>query len=91
MQKNKQIARYFQTQSLYKLFTQLQYKANWNNIKLIIASKYYPSSKICSRCGYKKETLKLSERKYICEKCNLVIDRDYNASLNLKNYMNKKQ
>ncbi|WP_143156944.1 zinc ribbon domain-containing protein, partial [Thermosyntropha lipolytica] len=44
------------------------------------------SSKICSRCGNIKEQLSLSERKYKCDKCGFEIDRDLNASINLKNY-----
>ena len=47
---------------------------------------FYPSSKKCSNCGNVKNNLKLSERTYVCSKCGLVIDRDYNASLNLANY-----
>ena len=48
--------------------------------------KFYPSSKTCSCCGNIKKDLKLSDRMYKCDVCGLVIDRDYNASINLTNY-----
>ncbi|MBQ9520394.1 MAG: transposase, partial [Acholeplasmatales bacterium] len=47
--------------------------------------RYYPSSKICNKCGYKKNDLKLSDRIFICPNCGLEIDRDYNAAINIKN------
>ena len=55
-------------------------------MKFIEADRFYPSSKTCSQCGNIKKELKLSDRKYICNVCNNIIDRDYNASLNLKRY-----
>ena len=48
--------------------------------------EFYPSSKTCSCCGNIKKDLKLSDRMYKCDVCSLVIDRDYNASINLANY-----
>jgi putative transposase len=53
---------------------------------LVIADRFFPSSKTCSKCGYKKEELKLSERTFHCEKCNFEIDRDRNAAINLEKY-----
>ena len=50
---------------------------------LNFADRFYPSSKLCSKCGHKKEDLKLSDRVFKCEKCELEINRDFNASLNL--------
>lgn len=52
--------------------------------KLIVAGKFYPSSKTCSNCGCIKEELKLSERTYSCKDCGFSIDRDLNAALNLE-------
>ncbi|MFA6941678.1 MAG: zinc ribbon domain-containing protein [Clostridiaceae bacterium] len=46
--------------------------------------KWYPSSKICSNCGNKNENLQLQDRIYKCKHCGLIIDRDYNASINIK-------
>jgi len=65
---------------------QLEYKSVLTGNTLIIADRWFPSSKTCSGCGYVKETLLLSEREYVCEKCGLVINRDLNAAINLKNY-----
>ncbi len=53
--------------------------------QIVKIDKYFPSSKMCSHCGNVKETLSLSERIYSCDTCGTVIDRDYNASINIKN------
>jgi putative transposase len=65
---------------------QLEYKSILHGNTLIVADRWFPSSKMCSGCGNVKETLLLSEREYICEKCGMVIDRDFNAAINLRNY-----
>lgn len=69
----------------YEIRRQLEYKCRWNNIELIIADRFFPSSKMCSVCGFVKKKLSLSERTYVCDNCGKVIDRDFNASINLKN------
>lgn len=86
MMKNKYLSRAIQEQCLYEFYRQIQYKSSWNNIKFIEADRYYPSSKLCSACGCVNKSLKLSDRTYICPECGNVIDRDYQASLNLKAY-----
>ena len=86
MMKNKHLAKAVQEQSFNEFYRQIQYKCNWNNIEFITADRYYPSSKLCSCCGYVKNDLKLSERIYICPECHHVIDRDYQASVNLMRY-----
>lgn len=86
MMKNKHLAKAVQQQCFYEFYRQIQYKCLWNNIKFIEADRFYPSSKTCSECGSVKKQLKLSEREYICEECGCVIDRDYNASVNLMKY-----
>lgn len=63
----------------------LSYKLKDRGKQFIKIDKWYPSSKTCSKCGEIKENLKLSDRIYICEKCGLEIDRDINASINIKN------
>lgn len=85
MMKNKYLSKAIQEQCLYEFYRQIQYKTSWNNIKFIKADRYFPSSKLCSVCGSIKKELKLSDRIYICE-CGNEIDRDYQASLNLKAY-----
>lgn len=86
MMKNRHLSNAVQKQCFYEFYRQIQYKCNWNHIKFITADRYYPSSKLCSCCGYVKKDLKLSERIYICPECHNVIDRDYQASVNLMRY-----
>lgn len=66
--------------------TMLKYKAERKGKHYILADKYFASSKLCSHCGHKKESLRLSERVYECESCHTKMDRDYNAGENLKQY-----
>lgn len=86
MMKNKHLAKAVQEQSFYDFKRIISYKASWNNIKIIEVPRFYPSSKTCSECGSIKKDLKLSDREYICLECRCVIDRDYNASVNLMKY-----
>ena len=86
MMKNKHLSKAIQEQCFYEFYRQIQYKCNWNNIEFITADRYYPSSKMCSCCGNIKKDLKLKDRIYICAECGNVIDRDYQASVNLKRY-----
>ena len=83
--KNKHLSKAIQQQCFYEFRRQIQYKSEWNNIKVIIADRFFPSSKLCSCCGNIKKDLKLSDRIYTCE-CGNIINRDYQASLNLKRY-----
>lgn len=85
MMKNRHLSKAIQQQNLYEFRRQIEYKSAWNNIPVIIADRWFPSSKLCSCCGNIKKDLKLSDRTYVCE-CGNVIDRDYQASLNLKRY-----
>jgi len=85
MMKNRHLAKAVQEQCFYEFYRQIQYKCLWNNINFITADRFFPSSKLCSCCGNVKKDLKLSDRTYICE-CGNVIDRDYQASVNLCNY-----
>jgi len=86
MMKNKHLSKAIAQQGLYEFRRQLQYKCEFYGIEFVEADKWYPSSKICSECGHKKTKLSLSERTYICEECGAVIDRDFNASINLSRY-----
>ena len=85
MMKNKHLSKAVQQQSFYEFRRQIKYKSEWNNIQVIIADRFFPSSKLCSCCGNIKKDLKLSDRIYKCE-CGNVTDRDFQASLNLKTY-----
>ena len=85
MMKNKHLSKVVQQQGFYEFRRQIEYKSAWNNIPVVIADRFFPSSKLCSCCGNIKKDLKLSHRIYKCE-CGNIIDRDYQASLNLKQY-----
>ena len=85
MMKNRHLSKAVQQQGFYELRKQLQYKAERNNIPVIIADRFFPSSKLCSCCGNIKSDLKLSDRIYKCT-CGNTINRDFQASLNLKTY-----
>ena len=85
MMKNKHLSKAIQQQGFYEFRRQIQYKSEWNNIPVIIADRFFPSSKLCSCCGMIKKDLKLLDRVYRCD-CGNIIDRDYQASLNLKQY-----
>ena len=83
MMKNKHLSKAIQQQKFYEFRRQLEYKSKWNNIELRIVDRFYPSSKICHCCGSIKKDLKLKDRVYKCD-CGYIEDRDYNASLNLR-------
>ena len=85
MMKNKHLSKAIQQQGFYEFRRQIEYKSAWNNIPVIIADRFFPSSKLCSCCGEIKKDLKLSDRIYKCD-CGNIIDRDFQASLNLKRY-----
>ncbi len=88
--KNKHLSKAVQQQKFYEFRRQMEYKCEWNGIQLIIADRFFPSSKLCSCCGKIKKDLKLSDRVYKCT-CGNVMDRDYNASINLLRYGEQKR
>ena len=88
MLKNRHLYKAISEQCFYKFTYFIEYKCKLYGIEFVKADRFYPSSKLCSRCGHKKEDLKLSDRTYKCSHCGLEIDRDYNASINLANYKN---
>ena len=83
MIRNRRLARHIMDQSFGEFRRQLEYKAAWYGTKIIVADRFFPSSKMCSRCGSVKESLSLNERTYQCD-CGNVIDRDVNAAINLE-------
>lgn len=91
MMKNRYLSEKIQEQNLYEFRRQIEYKAHWAKISVIIADRWYPSSKTCVICGYVKKDLNLSERMYVCPVCGNVIDRDFQAALNLKRYGDAEQ
>jgi len=84
MLKNHKLAQAISDVGLYEFRRQIEYKAKWNKREVIFADTFYPSSKLCSCCKNIKKALNLSDRIYKCDNCGLEIERDLNASLNLK-------
>lgn len=68
-----------------ELRRQLMYKAAWRGGQVVVAGRWYPSSKTCSHCGYKLEALDMDQRQWICPGCAKQHDRDVNAAINLRN------
>ena len=84
MLKNHKLASSIQEMSFYEFKRMLEYKANWYGRKLIFVDRFYPSSKTCNHCGYINKKLKLSDRQWVCPDCGEIIERDYNAALNIR-------
>ena len=84
MMKNKHLSKAIASQKFFEFKTKLMSKCKQNDVELRIVDRFYPSSKTCSQCGKIKKDLKLSDRIYKCD-CGFTIDRDLNASINLKN------
>lgn len=83
MLKNRRLSKVISQAGFYEFARQLEYKCKLYGIDFVKADRFFPSSKLCSKCGCKKDNLKLSERTYHCEHCGNVIDRDLNAAINL--------
>ena len=87
MVRNRRLARVISDVAFGEIGRCLSYKAQYRGSFIAKADRFYPSSKTCSVCGHIKQELKLGERIYSCSECGAKIDRDYNASLNLKNLL----
>lgn len=83
MSKNRRLSRAIMDAGWSEFRRMLEYKSVWYGSRLVIADRFYPSSKICSTCGIKKDSLTLSDRVFKCESCGVEIDRDLNAARNL--------
>jgi len=81
------LARSIQDLGFYELKRELEYKSKQKGNKLFINDRWFASSKTCCNCGNKKKDLTLSDRTYYCDECQLEIDRDLNASINLHNQL----
>ncbi|CAH0255014.1 hypothetical protein SRABI118_03071 [Massilia sp. Bi118] len=82
---NRHLARAIADMGFHALRHQLEYKAAWRGAKIVVADRWYPSSKTCSCCEYRLETLPLGVRRWRCPGCGEEHDRDLNAAVNLKN------
>lgn len=87
LMKNRYLSKNIQEQCWGMFIDIVKYKCDWLGIEFVQVPRFYPSSKTCSSCGNVKTTLSLKERTYVCECCGLVIDRDYNAAINLSRYI----
>jgi len=85
MLKNTKLAKAIADVGFYEFRRQLTYKCEWYGSELVIVDRFFPSSKLCSNCGSKKDKLELSERTYQCGSCGVSLSRDFNAALNLRN------
>ena len=85
MIKNHKLAKAIQELNLGEFRRQLEYKAKWYGRDIVFVDRFFPSSKLCSCCGWKNLDLKLSDRTFECKECGIVLDRDMNASINIKN------
>jgi putative transposase len=83
MGQNRKLAQAITDAGMGEFRRQITYKCCWYGSQLIQADRWYPSSKMCSRCGLVKAELRLSERVYRCPACGLMMDRDLNAAQNL--------
>jgi IS605 OrfB family transposase len=89
MLRNRRLARHVADASFGEFRRQLEYKAAWHGGLVIVADRWFASSKACSGCGAVKAKLPLSERFYSCASCGLVLGRDVNAARNLAEYGNR--
>jgi putative transposase len=87
LSRNRKLSRLFQDSSLGNYRKMLTYKSRQKGCSLIIADRFYPSSKRCSSCGSIRKDLSLKDRIFKCPKCGLFLDRDHNAAINLLDYL----
>jgi len=85
MVKNRHLSRAVSDMGFFEFRRQLDYKAAQRGGRIVVADRWYPSSKTCSACGHRLETLSLSVRDWTCPECGSVHDRDVNAAINLRN------
>jgi putative transposase len=84
MMKNHHLAQAIADVGFHEFKRQLVYKGEWSGCKIILAPRFYPSTKRCSHCGHIQVEMDLSVRVYTCDFCGLTIDRDLNAAINLE-------
>jgi putative transposase len=85
MIKNRRLSRSIMDMSFFEFRRQLEYKSKITGSTVVVIDRFYPSTKNCSKCGYKAESLPLSIRKWTCPSCGTEHDRDVNAAINLEN------
>jgi len=88
MMRNRRLSRRIADAGWGEFRRMLEYKTKWYGSKLVVAPRFYPSSRRCSECGYVLPELKLSTRRWACPECGAVHDRDINGAVNLLQYLN---
>jgi putative transposase len=83
MTRNHHLAKSILDAGMGELARQIVYKAYWHGVEVRVANRFFPSAKTCSGCGEINMTLNLSQRVYSCGSCDLTIDRDLNAAINI--------
>ena len=83
MVKNHKLAESILEMNFGEFRRMLEYKAKWYNRKIVFVDRFYPSSKTCHSCGYVNKQLRLSDREWQCPNCGAIVERDYNAALNI--------
>ena len=91
MMKNKHLSNSIQSAAWSEFVRQWKYKSDWYGKNVIFIGRFEPSSKTCSKCGYVKSDLQLSEREWVCPKCGEKHDRDVNAAINIRDFAFHKQ
>lgn len=86
MVKNKHLAYDISDAGIGMFYTMLAYKCDWYGLNYVKIGRFLPSSKQCHVCGYKNNTLRLKDRSWICPECGTFHDRDFNASVNIRNF-----
>ena len=84
MLSNHKLAKAIYDTSFSMFRSMLEYKCKWYGKELVVIDRFFPSSKTCSKCGWKKDDLTLSDRVFKCENCGIEIDRDLNAAINIE-------
>ncbi len=88
MMQNRRLSKAFADAEVSEFLRQLEYKAAWAGVAFRRVDRWYPSSKLCHHCGIKNDTLTLAQREWWCGGCGVRVDRDFNASLNIRDYDN---
>ncbi len=84
MVRNHKLALSLSDAALGELRRQLEYKTEWAGVNLQKVDRWFPSSKLCNACGHKNDDLTLADRKWVCLGCGELVDRDFNAALNIR-------
>ena len=87
MVRNRRLARAISDAGMSGFLTKLEYKCGWYGAEYVKANRWYASSKLCAHCGWKNDDLTLSDREWWCGGCGALNERDYNAAVNLENWL----